>query len=60
MHEKPVVLLDPDTHWTGLLSWVRELRSRGFASDVAFDLLTVTRTVDDALDACGPMGSGVS
>jgi uncharacterized protein (TIGR00730 family) len=61
MHDKPVVLLDPDTHWTGLLSWVHELRSRGFASDVALDTLTVASTVDDALDACGrAIGPGVS
>ena len=52
MHDKPVVLLDPDGHWDGLVDWVRELRAKGFASDVAVDALTVTRTVDEALDAC--------
>jgi len=55
MHTRPVVLLDPDGHWAGLLSWVRELRARGFASDIALDTLTVTASVDDALDACGPV-----
>lgn len=54
MHDKPVVLLDPDHHWAGLLSWVRELRSRGFASDAALDRLCVVTTVDEALDACRP------
>ncbi|MGQ0842472.1 LOG family protein [Actinokineospora sp.] len=52
MHAKPVVLLDPDDHWDGLLRWVRELRSRGFATQTAMDALVVTRTVDAALDAC--------
>jgi uncharacterized protein (TIGR00730 family) len=55
MHSKPVVLLDPDGHWAGLLSWVRALRARGFASDAALDALTVTASVDAALDACGPV-----
>ncbi|CRK61685.1 Lysine decarboxylase family [Alloactinosynnema sp. L-07] len=52
MHAKPVVILDPDDHWDGLLRWVRDLRSRGFISDAAVDALVVTRTVDAALDAC--------
>ena len=30
MHDKPVVLLDPDGHYDGLLRWVRGLGERGF------------------------------
>ena len=30
MHAKPVVLLDPDGHYAGLLEWVRGLVERGF------------------------------
>ena len=30
LHAKPVVLLDPDGHWTGLLAWVRDLAEQGF------------------------------
>ncbi|MDQ3404651.1 MAG: TIGR00730 family Rossman fold protein [Actinomycetota bacterium] len=52
MHTKPVVLLDPDDHWDGLLRWVRELGSRGFTDQAAIDALQVTRRVDEALDAC--------
>ncbi|SDD00402.1 LOG family protein [Actinokineospora iranica] len=52
MHAKPVVLLDLDDHWEGMLTWVRELRARGFASQLALDALVVARTVDEALDAC--------
>jgi hypothetical protein len=53
MHDKPVVLLDPDTHWTGLIGWVQGLRDKGFASTKALDALAVTTTVAGALDACG-------
>ncbi|PPK70162.1 TIGR00730 family Rossman fold protein [Actinokineospora auranticolor] len=52
MHSKPVVLLDPDDHYAGMLDWVRELHSRGFVSDVGLGALVVTRTVEEALDAC--------
>ena len=54
MHRKPVVVLDPDDHYAGLLEWTRELASRGFASQAALDFLVVTRTVDEALDAIAP------
>ena len=33
LHAKPVVLLDPDGHYAGLLAWVRGLGDRGFLSD---------------------------
>lgn len=52
MHDKPVVLLDPDGHWTGLLDWVRGLGERGFVEPVALAHLRVTTEVSDALDAC--------
>ena len=52
MHDKPVVLLDPDGHYTGLLDWVRGLVGRGFVRPEAIDRLVVTTDVDAALDAC--------
>jgi uncharacterized protein (TIGR00730 family) len=52
MHTKPVVLLDPYGHYTGLLSWVEELRERGFVVPSAVERLVVTTTVEAALDAC--------
>ncbi|WP_300010210.1 TIGR00730 family Rossman fold protein [Pseudonocardia sp.] len=52
LHAKPVVLLDPDGHWTGLLDWVRGLGDRGFVQPVALAHLRVTTTVAAALDAC--------
>jgi len=52
LHCKPVVLLDPDGHYAGLLSWLRELVTGGFARPAALDRLVVTAGVDAALDAC--------
>ncbi|MFE9743419.1 TIGR00730 family Rossman fold protein [Saccharothrix saharensis] len=52
MHAKPVVLLDVDGHYRGLMAWLEELRERGFVSRSALDSLVVTDDVDAALDAC--------
>jgi uncharacterized protein (TIGR00730 family) len=52
LHAKPVVVLDPDGHWTGLLDWARGLADRGFATREAVDHLIVTTDVTAALDAC--------
>jgi uncharacterized protein (TIGR00730 family) len=52
MHAKPVVLLDPHGHYTGLLRWVEELHDRGFVLPSAIERLVVATTVDAALDAC--------
>lgn len=54
LHDKPVVLLDPYRHYTGLLVWVRGLREQGFVQQAALDRLVVTTTVDAALEACAP------
>jgi uncharacterized protein (TIGR00730 family) len=52
LHAKPVVLLDPDGHYAGLLDWLRGLGSRGFLHADALARVTVTADVPDALDAC--------
>jgi uncharacterized protein (TIGR00730 family) len=52
MHSKPVVLLDPDGHYAGLLEWVRGLGERGFVRPEAIERLVVATDVADALDAC--------
>lgn len=56
LHAKPVVLLDPEGHYDGLLAWLEGLRNTGFASDRGLDHLVVTRDLDAALDACAPAG----
>ena len=53
LHDKPVVLLDPDGHYTGLLDWVRglggaRLRAAGGAAPGSWS----PPTCDAALDAC--------
>ena len=52
LHDKPVVLLDPDGHWTGLLAWVHEVAAQGFVDPAALRRLVVTNEVNTALDAC--------
>ena len=52
MHEKPVVILDPDGHYDGMLAWVRRLVADGFASQRSLDALVVVTDVEAALDAC--------
>ena len=52
MHDKPVVLCDPDGFYDGLLAWVEGLRGTGFVGDASLAALTRTTSVDAALDAC--------
>ncbi|MCF7551149.1 TIGR00730 family Rossman fold protein [Pseudonocardia sp. WMMC193] len=52
LHDKPVVVLDPDGHYAGLLDWVGGLVEGGFASQHSpLERLVVARTVEEALDA---------
>ena len=54
LHEKPVVLLDPDGHYTGLLRWLDELQDKGYVAAHARDRLLVHTDIVAALDACRP------
>jgi uncharacterized protein (TIGR00730 family) len=54
MHDKPVVLLDPDGHYTGLVTWLRGLVDIGYVPQAAMDRLIVVRGVNDALGVCAP------
>jgi uncharacterized protein (TIGR00730 family) len=54
MHSKPVVLLDPDGHYDGLLQWLRGLAEGGFLYDGALARVAVVTDVESALDACAP------
>jgi uncharacterized protein (TIGR00730 family) len=56
MHAKPVVMLDPNGHYAGLLAWLSELEKNGYVSQAALDRLVVTSDVAAALDACAPSG----
>lgn len=52
LHAKPVVLLDPDGHYAGLLAWLDGLCRRQFVSAAALASLVVTTDVETALQAC--------
>ena len=54
MHDKPVVLLDPDGHYDGLLDWLDGLVDTGYVNPSALDRLLVVRDVEAALDLCAP------
>jgi uncharacterized protein (TIGR00730 family) len=50
IHGKPVVLLDADGFYAGLLAWLRDLAPAGFVTGAALSRLTVASTVDEAFD----------
>ncbi len=54
MHDKPVVLLDPDGFYGGLLDWLAGLVPLGFVRPEALALLTVVDSLAAALDALVP------
>jgi uncharacterized protein (TIGR00730 family) len=51
LHAKPVVLLDVEGFYTGLLDWLRGLVPPGFVRAEALDYVIVVHTVADALEA---------
>ena len=52
LHAKPVVVLDPDGHYAGLLDWLAGLCRRGFLSPEGLATLLVVTDVETALQAC--------
>lgn len=50
-HAKPMAILDPDGHYTGLFTWLAELRKRGFVPQEALDRITVTDNLTTAFTA---------
>jgi uncharacterized protein (TIGR00730 family) len=52
LHVKPVVVLDPDGHYAGLLDWLHGLQGRGFLRPEALRRVAVVTDVEGALDAC--------
>jgi uncharacterized protein (TIGR00730 family) len=51
LHDKPVVLLDIDGFYAGLLDWLRALVPAGFVRSESLDYLVVAHTVEEAVDA---------
>src|SRR6201996_6276802 len=54
VHDKPLVMLDPDGHYRGLLAWLSGLVDTGYVSQSALDRLVVVGEVGEALAACTP------
>ena len=52
MHDKPVVLLDPDGHYDGLRAWLAGLVETGYVTRAALDRLVVVGDVESALALC--------
>jgi uncharacterized protein (TIGR00730 family) len=51
VHGKPVVLLDADDFYAGLVDWLVALEPAGFVRREALDLLRVTNSVPAAMEA---------
>lgn len=54
MHDKPVVVLDPDGHYDPLFTWLEGLHGTGFVSERGMAGVVRTATVAVALDALDP------
>lgn len=52
MHDKPLVLLDPDGHYDGLLRWLDTLVPSGYVAQSALDRLALAVDVETALNLC--------
>ena len=50
LHRKPIVLLDPDGFYTGLLGWLGSLGQTHFVRHAALELVTVVSSVPAAFD----------
>jgi len=56
LHAKPMVLLDADGFFDGLVAWLLGLAAQRFVRAEALAMLRVVRTVDEALDAIDGFG----
>lgn len=51
LHRKPIVLVDPDDFYAGLMSWLGSLAETAFVRHAALQQVTVVSSVAAALDA---------
>ncbi len=56
LHDKPIVLLDVDGFYAGLLAWLEGLVAAGFVRAPALSTVHVARVMDEALDAVETFG----
>ncbi len=50
LHDRPIVLLDPDGFYDGLLAWLGELADTAFVRHSAMAKVTVAKSIGAALD----------
>jgi uncharacterized protein (TIGR00730 family) len=50
IHRKPILLLDADGFYTGLLDWLRGLAGQEFVRTAALSMLLVSRDIHESLD----------
>ena len=65
LHRKPIVLIDPDDFYAGMLTWLGTLAESRFVRRTALELVTVVGSVSAALDTlesrtAAPQGPPVS
>jgi uncharacterized protein (TIGR00730 family) len=51
LHRKPIVLVDPDGFYSGLMAWLGALAETEFVRHAALEQVTVVGSVPAALDA---------
>ena len=51
LHDKPIVLLDPDGFYDGLLAWLDQLADTAFVRTAALERVIVAKSIGSALDA---------
>jgi uncharacterized protein (TIGR00730 family) len=56
LHDKPLVLLDADGFYAGLVRWLHGLARQSFISAKALAMVHVVRSVDEALDVVQRFG----
>jgi uncharacterized protein (TIGR00730 family) len=50
LHDKPIVLLDPDGFYDGLMTWLGQLADTAFVRTAALERVTVVKSIPSALD----------
>jgi uncharacterized protein (TIGR00730 family) len=56
LHDKPVILLDAEGFFAGLLAWLRGLEAAGFVTTKGMAKVHVATTVDEVLDVVRRFG----
>jgi uncharacterized protein (TIGR00730 family) len=50
LHHKPIILLDPDGFYDGLMTWLTQLADTAFVRTAALERVVVAKSIAEALD----------